>query len=240
MIRFEYYSFGTKHEAKLPQSLSELTIRELTDLARYERLDADRLEYVSILSGVGLPYLEAFDEDSKQLLRNCIEYLWYDVIMVQDIHGLEFLPIGKLQLNQFEHWRRDPSLVNTVALLHSGEYSYSDRMERIDEYYSLPADIALYCREFYTKEFAQHQKKFSYLYEQYEPTADEVMAGYDELSKWGVYGTYEMLAGGDIFKMEQASKLPVDDAYYYMMYQKTKNEYQKKLTDVVLRNTRNR
>ena len=106
-----------------------------------ERLDADRLEYVSILSGVGLPYLEAFDEDSKQLLRNCIEYLWYDVIMVQDMRGLEFPPIGKLQLNQFEHWRRDPSLVNTVALLHSGEYSYSDRMERIDEYYAMPADI---------------------------------------------------------------------------------------------------
>lgn len=236
MVRFEYYINGKQYKRALPTKLSEITIGWLEELSEWMPSEPTRLDYIAALSKTPIDHIQAMPSDLLTILNDAIEFMFSDAIVVEDMHGMEFLPIGQLRLDQFEHWRIRPSLSNTVVLLHSGEYSYTERMDRIDYYKSLPADIGVYCRNFYNKSFEEHAKKFSYLYQEYEPTADEAIAGYDELAKWGVYSTYEQLAGGDIFKMQEVVKLKVDDVYYFLMYQKTKINYQKNLTDAIQRN----
>lgn len=236
MVKFQYSISDQTYFRQLPTKLSEITIGELEDMAALMPEQPTRLDYISILSDTPAEHIEAMPRDLLDILNDAIEFMFSDTVFVENMFGLEYEEMGKLRLDQFEHWRLRPTLSNTVALLHKGDYSYSERMAKIDYYKSLPADIGVYCRNFYNKSFEEHQKKFSYLYQEYEPTADEAIAGYDELAKWGVYSTYEQLAGGDIFKMNEVVKLPVDDVYYFLMYQKTKLNYQKNLTDAIQRN----
>lgn len=236
MVRFEYNIAGKLYKRSLPTSLSEMTIGWLEELSEWMPEQPTRLDYIAGLSKTPLQHVEAMPVELLTILNDAIKFMFSDVLAVQDMCGLEFEPIGQLRLDQFEHWRIRPSLSNTVALLHSGEYSYTERMDNIERYKSMPADVGVYCRNFYNKSFEEHVKKFSYLYQEYEPTGEEALAGYDELAKWGVYSTYEQLAGGDIFKMKEVVKLKVDDVYYFLMYQKTKINYQKNLTDAIQRN----
>lgn len=236
MVKFEYNIDGKLYKRTMPTKLAEMTIGWLEELSEWIPEEPTRLDYIAALCKTPMDHIKAMPEDLLIILNDAIEFMFSELVVVEDMRGLEFEPIGQLRLDQFEHWRLRPTLVNTVALLHSGDYSYSERMAKIDDYKSMPADIAVYCRNFYNKSFEEHAKKFSYLYQEYEPTGEEAIAGYDELAKWGVYSTYEQLAGGDIFKMQEVVKLKVDEVYYFLTYQKTKINYQKNLTDAIQRN----
>ena len=245
MVRFEYKIDKTTYKRTIPTGWNDITIAELDELTPMLADDtATMKQLVSALSHTPANHIEAFPSDLVDILVDAIQFIWSDVLLVTDMHGMEFNPIGELQVNQFEHWRIRTGWAETIALLHSpsedNPYEFTQRMAMLDEVESFGADIAVYCRNFYNKSFAEHLKKFSSLYEQSEVSAEEAIAGVEELAKWGVYSTYEELSGGDIFKIPQIAKLPVDEVYYFLMYKKTKQEYQKNLSDAIQRNYKHR
>lgn len=237
MVRFEYRIGGQVFNRTLPTRWSELTIRGLMELQRL--VDPTDTKYISVLSSTPTEHIEAFPSDLVSILTDAIQFIYDESLVLESLCPYQFLPLGQLQVNQFEHWRTRATPEHTIALLHDGPYSFTERMELVDTILDLPADIGLYWQNFYNKEFADHIKKFAPLYEPYEPTDDEVNAGYDELKRWGPYSTYEDLAQGDILRMDMVAKLSVDNVYYFLLYKKTKNEYNKNLQDYAIQRAKN-
>ena len=237
MVRFEYKIAEQVFNRQLPTRWSELTVRDLLELTRIT--EPNDAKYISVLSSTPMAHIEAFPSDMMLVLTDAIQFVYDELVLIESECPYQFKPLGELQVNQFEHWRIRPTPEHTLALLHDGPYQFSERMELLDTIMNLPADIALYWQNFYNKEFAEHIKKFAPLYEPYEPSDDELNAGYDDLKRWGTYSTYEDLAGGDIFRIESVAKLSVDTVYYFMLYKKTKNEYNKNLQEYAIQRAKN-
>lgn len=236
MVRFSYNIESTRYDRTLPTKWSELTIRGLLELQRI--VDANDTKYISVLASVPMEHIEAFPSDMMHVLTDAIAFIYDDAIVLESVCAYEFKPLGEMQVNQFEHWRIRPTPEHTIALLHSGKYSFSERMDLLDTIYELPADIGLYWQNYYNIQFAEHIKKFAPLYEPYEPSDEELNAGYEDLTRWGIYSTYEDLAAGDIFRIEKVAKLSVDNVYYFLLYKKTKNEYNKQLQEYAVQRAR--
>lgn len=237
MVTFSYHIESIRYDRHLPTKWSEITVRGLLELSRL--VEPNDSKYISVLSSTPMEHIEAFPTDMVTVLTDAIQFVYDELVMLESGCPYEFKPLGELQVNQFEHWRIRPTPEHTIALLHDGPYQFSERMELIDTVMELPADIALYWQNYYNNEFANHIKKFAPLYEPYEPSDDELNAGYDELKRWGTYSTYEDLAQGDIFRIEAVAKLSVDTVYYFMLYKKTKNEYNKNLQDYAIQRAKN-
>lgn len=242
MVKFQYDISGETFKRTLPTRWAEITIGELE---RYEPSLSNKPtpnELIALLSDTPLFHVELFPKELIEVLTDALQFVYSDLIVVEDARQYHFEPIGKLQVNQFEHWRTRMTLSETVALLHSPRddkpYQFSARMDMLDEIRELPSDIAIWCRDFYNKSFSEHIKKFASLYEPYEKTDEELNAGYEDLARWGIYSTYEELAQGDIFRVEQVARLSVDEVYYFLLYKRTKQEYQKNLNDAIQRNPR--
>lgn len=242
MVKFKYDISGETFKRVLPTRWCEITIGQLE---QYEPVLVNKPttnELISLLSDTPKFHVDLFPKELIEVLTDVIQFVYSDLIIVNDAKQLHFEPIGKLQVNQFEHWRTRMTLSETVALLHSGTednpYQFSKRMDMLDDIKELPCDIAIWCKDFYNKSFAEHVKKFASLYEPYERTDEEINAGYEDLARWGIYSTYEELAQGDIFRVEQVAKLSVDEVYYFLLYRRTKQEYQKNLNDAIQRNTK--
>lgn len=237
MVTFSYHIEQTRYNRTLPTKWSELTIRDLLELQRL--IEPNTLDYISVMSSTPLDHIQAFPKDLTDILTDAVSFIYDELILLESECDYQFKPLSEVQVNQFEHWRIRPTAEHTIALLHSGDYSFTNRMELLDTILELPADIGLYWQNFYNNEFANHIKKFAPLYEPYEPTDDELNAGYEDLRKWGIYSTYEDLAQGDIFRLEAVSKLSVDNVYYFLLYKKTKNEYHKNLSDYAIQRAKN-
>jgi len=236
MVKFSYHIDQTEYNRTVPTKWSELTIRGLNEVGRID--SDDKRVYLSVLSSTPMDHIEAFPNDLTLTLCDAISFVWDELVFVESACPYEFKPLGELQVNQFEHWRIRPSVENTIALLHSGPYSYTERMELIDSILEMPADIGLYWQNSYIKEFELHRKKFAPLYEPREYTEDELNAGFDELAKWGVYSTYEELAQSDILRMDSVAKLGVDEVYYFLLYKKQKMDCINKLNEYAIQRTK--
>ena len=234
MVRFEYKVLDQHYKRTLPTAWSELNIRDLFELQRL--VEPTPLTYISVMTSTPIEHIEAFPKDLIDILVDASQFIYDELLVYESKCPYEFKPLGQLEVAQFEHWRTRPTMEHTLALLHTSTepYAFSSRMDLVDEILEMPADIGLYWQNYYNKEFAEHVKKFAPLYQAYEPTDEEINAGYEDLTKWGAYSTYEELAQGDIFRLEQVARLSVDNVYYYLLYKKTKNEYHKNLSDYAI------
>lgn len=239
MVRFEYKVLDQHYKRTLPTSWSEMTVRDVLELQRMT--DATPTDYISVMTSTPLEHIEAFPSDLKDILFDASQFIYDELLVLESKCPYEFKPLGELEVAQFEHWRTRPTMEHTLSLLHTSTelYAFSGRMNLVDSVMDMPADIGLYWQNYYNKEFADHVKKFAPLYEAYEPTDEEVNAGYEDLTKWGAYSTYEELAQGDIFRLEQVARLSVDNVYYYLLYKKTKNDYHKNLSDYAIQRAKN-
>jgi hypothetical protein len=208
--------------------------------------------YISLLSGVDYEILDQFPMGSIIDLTDAIRFIWEtDFVMVKDFKGLGFEPLGDLKVIQFEHWKQKLSQIEdetelmpyTIALLKSGEYKYNNRWDYVMETYKLPADIGIYCRNFYNNGFADHLKKYAPLYSEQELEEEQLRAGAEQLGKWGFQSTLHSLAGGDILKKEKiATDITVDEVYTHLSYSKAEQQYtknyQKEVINAIQRGTR--
>lgn len=250
MVKFSYHKGKEKIKAEIPTSYSEFDIETLLKL--HELIlkgEADSRFYISLLSGVDYEDLLSFPFDIIIQLTDAIRFIWEsEVVIVKDFRGLNYKEIGHLQYLQFEDWKvkygqieDDTKLIPyTVSLLHSGEYKFEERDYL--KYLKLPADIGIYCKNFYNKSFAEHQENYRPLYDGHEPDTQEEEAGYHQLEKWGYYGTLSSLSGGDILKEQEIAKMKVDDVYVHLTYKKAENtyikNYRKGLQDAIQRGDR--
>lgn len=234
MVRFEYKVGDRHYKKQLATAWSEMTIAEVMELQRLT--EPTTLDYLSVMTSTPLYHIAAFPTDLFDILTDAVQFLYEDTVFIESACRYEFKPLGQLEVAQFEHWRTRSSIEHTIALLHTSDepYSFNERMDMIDEIMQLPGDVGLHWQNYYNKQFAEHIKKFAPLYETYEPSDEEVNSGYQDLTKWGAYSTYEELAQGDIFKLESVARLSVDNVYYFLLYKKTKNEYHKNLSEYAL------
>lgn len=242
MVKFSYYKNKKKINAELPASFSEITIEEYLNVDELIKKGQDDPKvYISLLSKVDYSDIEQFPGHVIISLTDALRFIWEsDSIWVKDFKGLDFKPVGALQIMQFEDWKVKYSQIQddvklipyTVSLLYSGQYNYVDRNNLIP-IFKLPADIGVYCKNFYNIGFAEHQKKYAPLYQEHSPDAEEAEAGYEQLSKWGFHATLDYLADGDVLKKEQIAKVIVDDIYTHLSYQKTHAQYIKNYRKIV-------
>jgi hypothetical protein len=66
----------------------------------------------------------------------------------------------------------------------------------------------------------------------YEPTEDEVMAGIENLSVFGVYGQLRQLAITFHQPIEWARKLKYEEAFVELVYQKRSNDFERALMEI--------
>lgn len=68
----------------------------------------------------------------------------------------------------------------------------------------------------------------------YESTEEEKRAGIETFAVFGVYSQLLSLAGGDPIKIPDARKMKYVDAFVYLVYEKTKNDFERNL--IAIRN----
>ena len=59
----------------------------------------------------------------------------------------------------------------------------------------------------------------------YEPTGKQLAAGIENLNKFGLFGTIDSLADGDVLKHKAVINLPYHYIFTKLLYEKTKAEY---------------
>ena len=59
----------------------------------------------------------------------------------------------------------------------------------------------------------------------YEPTGKQLAAGIENLNKFGIFGTIDSLADGDVLKHNDVINLPYHYIFTKLLYEKTKAEY---------------
>ena len=66
----------------------------------------------------------------------------------------------------------------------------------------------------------------------YESTEEEKRAGIETFDVFGVYSQLLSLAGGDPIKIPEARKMKYVDAFVYLVYEKTKNDFERNLISI--------
>lgn len=242
MVKFSYFKNKNKYHAELPASFSEITIEQYLQVDELIKKGQDDPKvYISLLSKVEYEDIDQFPVHTIMSLTDALMFIWYDEsVWVKEMKGYDFKPVGALQIMQFEDWKvkyatiqDDVKLIPyTVSLLYSGDYNYVLRSDLIP-ILKLPADIGIYCKNFYNIGFAEHQKNYAPLYQEHSPDAEEEEAGYEQLTKYGFYATLDFLADGDVVKKERIAKVCVDDIYTHLSYQKTQAQYIKNYRKIV-------
>ena len=63
----------------------------------------------------------------------------------------------------------------------------------------------------------------------YIPDPDEIAAGIDRFNKFGIFGTIDSLADGDLLKHKEILKMPYNIVFSKLLYMKEQGMYQKAL-----------
>lgn len=66
----------------------------------------------------------------------------------------------------------------------------------------------------------------------YDPTDEEIAAGIDSFNVFGVYSQLLFIAGNNPLNIEHVRKMKYEEAFVYMVYQKTKNDFESKLYEL--------
>jgi len=63
----------------------------------------------------------------------------------------------------------------------------------------------------------------------YDPSEDEIQAGIDKLSVFGVYSQLLSVANGDPLKVDSVRKMKYEDAFVFLCYQKMSSDFERDL-----------
>ena len=69
----------------------------------------------------------------------------------------------------------------------------------------------------------------------YTPDADEITAGIERFNKFGIFGTIDSLADGDLTKHKEILKMPYNVVFSKLLYMKEQGMYQKALINLKYR-----
>jgi hypothetical protein len=102
-----------------------------------------------------------------------------------------------------------------------------------NEIMQMPFYLAYEQGFFYMQSLLDCETAFMENLKKHTPTAEEIKAGYNELSVFSNYGLYDNLAGGDVLKHELVLNLDVETAHTKIIYNNHLQHYQKKLQDII-------
>jgi hypothetical protein len=151
-----------------------------------------------------------------------------DIFKVGDFTNLEFGLIKDLQhdISSGLMWLKDEThsmgLIDYMMMLAKKKQNIFFNMKLID---------IIQFRNYIVQSIANLSKVESIALS-YEPSNEEVAAGIERLSIYGVYNQLLSVAGGDPLKIPQVRKMPYHEAFVFLCNQKDKHEYQERLMEI--------
>lgn len=160
---------------------------------------------------------------------------WLEYPTIAPIEHIEFMPLGSYPYGQYADWvqalrmHKDfRAIPYTIALLNPSG-SLGDRQGKLlQEAFELPAHVGIYYHNKMINELQMLRETFVTL-EGKPPTELELKAGIEHVTRYGEYMTMVNLSGGDIVKIREIARLPVNEVLTYVSASKDLTTYKEEL-----------
>ncbi len=218
--------------ARMKTSYTEITYLDLCGLLKNSMIEdeTERLyENIALLGGIDIGIARQFDLTTSLCI---VPFLgWIDEISLLPVYECKHkVQIGAEAWGKFEHAK--------ALLKYDNQYEVSlSIIEAIKIYRprldisTMPALEGLAIAKWFEQQFVDFFTKFQRLND-YQPKGDQILAGIEELGRFGFLNTLHALCNGNPLKYDAMLEQSADVVYSTLVYDFELSQYRERLTEI--------